>query len=224
MVMSSLLPNDPQVQKEGSGTWKTLSSIQPPPFPPKTPVSLPGKALTDADVKPWSQPVPTRSPKKSNYGCLWGILVLLGIGFVSYVSKQNSPPSYSSSPQPSSDHAPTQPAYQAPPQTYALTGGDGKTYLVSNENYQILSTQKQKLDDSLTYLNAQQNGLAMRKRQLERDRLSLDNTDQNAVDGFNLEVQSYNSSADDVQKELDAYNAQVDAFNAELERVGTPQN
>jgi len=131
---------------------------------------------------------------------------------------------YTASSQPSSYNPPTQPSYQPPPQTYAMTGGDGRTYLVSNENCQILSAQKQTLNGTLTYINAEQNALAMEKRQIEKDRQSLDNTDQNAVDAFNLEVQNYNSSADKVQKEVDAYNAQVNAFNGELEKVGTPQN
>lgn len=225
MVMSSLLPHDPQVQKEGSGTWRSLSSFQPPSLPPKPPVLPPGIALTDADVKPRSQPFPKPTPKKSNYGCLWGFLVLLGIGFFSNLSKQPGAPAYTPNSQPSSYQPPQQTQYQPPPpQTYSMTGGDGRTYRVSTENYRILSAQKEKLDSSLAYIRGSENALEAEKRQIERDRITMDTTSQSAVDDFNQEVDTYNTSSAQVQKSINAYNSQVNAFNAELERVGTPEN
>ena len=58
-------------------------------------------------------------------------------------------------------------------------------------------------------------------RRIEQDRQNLDNTNPQAVDSFNAEVDKHNALLAQIKQETETFNDAVDKFNAELKRVGT---
>jgi hypothetical protein len=71
-------------------------------------------------------------------------------------------------------------------------------------------------------INALKAARSEENRTIEGERATLDNTDQNALDQFNAQVDRYNAGSDTLDKDIDAYNAAVDDHNSYLVRVGTP--
>jgi hypothetical protein len=115
-----------------------------------------------------------------------------------------------------------QPGDQPPPApAHSYADSSGNLYSVSDADYQRLFPIKSDLDlesKSLDRLEEEEATLGNRIRQ---DRGNLDNTDPVAVDGFNAEVDNYNSSQDYIEKQTATFNSRADDFNRELHRVGT---
>jgi hypothetical protein len=57
-------------------------------------------------------------------------------------------------------------------------------------------------------------------REIDRERLFLDETSQFAVDTFNRKVSRYNSLLEDVRSQNGRVNQMVDAYNDKLRRYG----
>jgi hypothetical protein len=110
---------------------------------------------------------------------------------------------------------------QTEAQAHSYKDSSGNIYLVSDADYQRLLPIKSALDvesQILDRLEAQEASMGNRIRQ---DRENLDNTDSVAVDNFNTEVDTHNSSQVYIQKRTAAFNTRADDFNRELHRVGT---
>jgi tetratricopeptide (TPR) repeat protein len=107
------------------------------------------------------------------------------------------------------------------PSNHLYTDSAGNTYSVSESDYQRLYPQKLALDaenKKLDQLNAASDAEA---RRIQQERQTLDNTNAQAVDAFNAEVDKHNSLLLEIKQETDTFNDVVDKFNAELKRVGT---
>jgi S1-C subfamily serine protease len=107
------------------------------------------------------------------------------------------------------------------PASHLYTDSAGNTYSVSESDYQRLYPQKVALDaenKKLDQLDAESKAQAQR---IEQDRQNLDNTDPQAINSFNAEVDRHNSFLDQIKQETATFNDAVDRFNTELKRVGT---
>ena len=110
----------------------------------------------------------------------------------------------------------------SPTPAHSFVKFGGKTYRVSNSDYWALQRRQDEMAPKGRALEASQSRAKELGDEIERERASLDNTDQAAVDRFNEKVDRYNTLHGDVEQQLTEYNALVDAYNAELVRVGTP--
>lgn len=99
---------------------------------------------------------------------------------------------------------------------------NGKTYRVSESDNIALQARQDEMAPKSRALEASQSNAKELGDEIERERASLDNTDQAAVDRFNEKVDRYNTLHGEIEQQLNEYNALVDAYNAELVRVGTP--
>jgi hypothetical protein len=88
----------------------------------------------------------------------------------------------------------------------------------------ILDAKKAGLNRLLGSINQLKRSRAAAGRQIDLDRANLDNTDQAAVDSFNVEVDRYNQQGDLLDKTIDQYNAGIQNYNDYLSKIGTPTN
>jgi S1-C subfamily serine protease len=107
------------------------------------------------------------------------------------------------------------------PSTHLYTDSNGNTYSVSDSDYERLHPQRKALDAENTKLNQMDAQYEAQARGIEIDRQYLDNTNPQAVDNFNAEVDRHNAFGDQIHQETGTFNDEVDRFNAELKRVGT---
>ncbi len=230
MALSGLISSDAEVSRDGKTDWKSLETLS------RSNTQAPRRQAAPPPVPPTPQAQASPIPKKRNEN--WGCLITLAVIIVASIigSLNKSTPTPQSTWQPPAEAQPVsqtpyqppasaQPVYQptTPAPDYSMTGQDGQVYTISNAEYQILHPRKLDLDAWSTKIDSYQRYTDALSKQVESDRLSMDNTSQMAVDNFNLEVEKYNTANANLQKSIDSYNASVQAFNAELERVGTPR-
>lgn len=107
------------------------------------------------------------------------------------------------------------------PADVEYTTATGNTYRVSNSNFIRLTRQRTVLDQEDAALSAAQAQLEVAETRLERQRATLDRTNQYEVQDFNKKVDALNAMRRQVSSRIDAFNNGVGSFNAELHRVGT---
>jgi hypothetical protein len=143
------------------------------------------------------------SPKRNGAGCLvW--LVLFGLfGLISSFCSNKSSSSYSSPPA-----VPT-PVYTAP----------ASPNLPENGTYQQeLDRDRQAVEAERTQLDQYSSQIDSLGAEIERDRASLNQHSQSAVDDFNLKVHRYNSMLQQLRSQSQAFNQMVHDYNAKLRR------
>ena len=147
-------------------------------------------------------------------------------------SSAYKPPAYSPPAADTAQPAP-QPVYTPPPPsapapapdpTYTVLDSSGRTYRVSQSDYNILGQKEEEMKKLLGAINRLKASRSEESTLIESDRAALDNTDQAAVDRFNAEVDQYNASGTTLGQWIDSYNGLVQDHNDYLIRVGTPSN
>jgi hypothetical protein len=113
------------------------------------------------------------------------------------------------------------PAGSALPSSHLYKDSEGNTYSISEIDYLRLYPIKMTLDSKSKKIDLLENEFKAQTRRIDLDRQYLDNTNQQAVDNFNAEVEKHNAFGDEIEQETNTYNAAVDKFNTELKRVGT---
>jgi hypothetical protein len=114
---------------------------------------------------------------------------------------------------------------QNPPETDdSIVDDSGHTFRVPHAYTIILDAKKAGLNRLLGSINQLKRSRAAAGRQIDLDRANLDNTDQAAVDSFNVEVDRYNQQGDLLDKTIDQYNAGIQNYNDYLSKIGTPTN
>ena len=106
------------------------------------------------------------------------------------------------------------------PSPHLYKDSTGNTYSVSESDYQRLNLRKVAIDAEGKLIDQREAEFEADARRIEQDRQYLDNTDPQAVDNFNAEVDKHNSIKAKIEQETGVFNDAVDKFNAELRRVG----
>ena len=251
LVLSGVFSSDVQVRKQDSPNWVKLSSIiapktVPPPPAPKSsvPPTLPSQR-PKAVSPPMSSQLKGCGSQLLSIGC-----VFLAIVCSAAVKSCNSPsqtysPTYSSppaatyTPPPTSKPAPvfspapvpqssvspdqsTVTPATAPETTYSVQDSSGRSYRVSHSDYEILGQKEAALTSLLGVINRMKTNREYESREIERERATVDNTDQAALDLFNAKVDKYNQEGTLLDQQIDAYNAGVNDHNDYLLQVGKP--
>lgn len=116
-----------------------------------------------------------------------------------------------------SSQAPTPASDQS--QSNTITDNSGHTYTVSDADYNRLLPIKQELDRESQALDIRKTALDAKSQAHQNSR--IDDTDQAAVDSYNLEADAINTERTSYNEAVDIFNSKVDDFNTELHRVGT---
>jgi hypothetical protein len=111
-----------------------------------------------------------------------------------------------------------------PPQSYTVMDDSGKSFTVSESDYQVLQQMKNRmipLLDAISKIKAKQD---QDNKEIESERSTLDTSSQSAVDQFNANVDAVNADKATLDQDIDNYNARVKEHNDYLQRVGSPTN
>jgi DNA-binding response OmpR family regulator len=155
------------------------------------------------------------SSKKTGVGCLVVVAIFILWGIIGSCNSNTSSSNSSYTPSPT----PSAPTYTPSPVS-ASGNSDGNVYQVPSSVSSTLDNEKAKIESERTTLAALDAQVAALGREIENDRLTLDNTSQSAVDDFNAKVDRYNLLVQQDKDENAAFNEKVDNYNAKLRQYG----
>ncbi len=151
--------------------------------------------------------------KDTALGWLFVIGVVIVWAFVANSCNSTNTSSTNSSYTPSPP--PSAPTYTPPPVS-ASGNSDRNVYSVPSSVSSALEDEKTEIESERITVAALDAQVAALGREIENDRLTLDNTSQSAVDDFNAKVDRYNVLAQKDKDDTAAFNEKVDNYNAKL--------
>jgi hypothetical protein len=161
-----------------------------------------------------------------------GLLAVLALGIAIFHDSPTSPDSQSYTPSastttpaasspvvPTNSESDPSPA-QVPPSAVTTPASPGSTYRPGSVTRYLLDEEKTQLESERASIVQLENQLDELQREIQRDRLLVDHTSQDAIDALNAKVARYNTLLQDVQNREVAFNQRVDEYNAKVRRDG----
>jgi hypothetical protein len=230
MVLSKSFPGNILICQDGKVEWTAFRSVS-------------GVETQGLGCPPQSLNRPARNLKMESGLLLVGaIAAIFGLGAVAKAifnptdsrSDARSSAEYGVNPTPvqsplaeatpQPEVTPQPPAPQPVPSSTVYSGFGEKTYRIPYGYDSELNSKRARLDAEEASINSLKVEVDSLRNRIERERLTLDDTNQHAVDRFNQEVHRYNSLNQQLRNRIDAFNVSVDEYNDELARIGTPIN
>jgi DNA-binding response OmpR family regulator len=156
-----------------------------------------------------------KSSQKAGLGVLAVVAAIIVFGIINSDNSTSSPPNNINF----TPSAPSEPAYSPPP---ASDNGNsaGNGYSVPSSANNPLKQEKEEIESERAALEALDDQVTALGREIENDRLYLNQTDQSAVDDFNAKIERYNTLLQRDKYENAAFNEKVDNYNAKLKQYG----
>jgi hypothetical protein len=163
---------------------------------------------------------PTAGAKgQDSAGCVGLMLVGLVIAFFAIGPCSSTKPTPSSRDTPPYI-APSPPTYNARPSQNNSESGSSSVYRVPSYVNAELERDKRAIDAEEATAKWLSSQIETLSREIDRERVSFDQTSQYAVDAFNRKVAAYNSLVEKVRVQDRVVNNLIESYNAKLRKYG----